>query len=240
MSSSPLIINDSGLKTQREKQKREKLEIEELIARAKIIIKKQIKENKIGGVEKPIKKNQEKEERKKMALRKFMNYLFMATAALLLLGAVQSPPAEARKFIGVNPFCRTASYRRLCTQMVNGAANWHDASVNAMKSTLELAKRIKNLVPLVKPAIAHLAPISRDSIMETCVENFDDIVDDIEVSLQALEADDIGTVRSHLSAAFTTDCEDALKEFGADFPLSKFARHLTREVDNCLAVLMQN
>ncbi|KAI3452697.1 hypothetical protein Pfo_009361 [Paulownia fortunei] len=174
-----------------------------------------------------------------MAPKKF-NYLFVAAATLLLLGAAQSHLAEASKFVGVNPFCRTASYRRICTQMVKGAVNWHDASVNAMKTTLELAKRIKDLVPLVKPAIDHLEPKSRDSIMKTCNEDFDGIVDDIEVSLQALEADDIGTVRSHLSGALTSDCADALKEFGADFPLSKFAGHLTRNVDNCLAVVMQN
>ncbi|KAL6577899.1 hypothetical protein OROMI_010227 [Orobanche minor] len=174
-----------------------------------------------------------------MAPNKF-NYLYLATAALLLLGAARSPQAEARKFLGVNPFCRTASYRRICNQMVNGASSWRDASANAMISTRELAKRVRGLVPLLKPAIEHLEPITRDAIMATCVDNFDGIVDDLEVSLQALQANDLGTARSHLSGALRSDCKDAMKEFGADFPLNKYSRHLTIKVDNCLAVLMQN
>ncbi|GFP97481.1 hypothetical protein PHJA_001892200 [Phtheirospermum japonicum] len=169
-----------------------------------------------------------------------LRYLYLATAALVLLGAAQSPQAEARKFIGVNPFCRTATYRRICTQMVNGASSWRDASANAMISARELATRVRDLVPLLKPAVAHLEPITQESIIKTCNDDFEGIVDDLEVSLQALQAGDIGTVRSHLSGALRSDCKDAMKEFGADFPLTKYASHLTIKVDNCLAVVMQN
>ncbi|KAH6801953.1 hypothetical protein C2S51_033399 [Perilla frutescens var. frutescens] len=176
-----------------------------------------------------------------MAPRRLMNYIMVVTATLLLLGAVQSPQAEARKFAGVNPFCRTASYRRSCTQMVSGAANWHDASANAIKATIDLAKRLKGLVPTIEPAIAHLEPMSRDSIRESCADSFDNVVDDLQVSLQALEAGDIGTVKSYLSSSVAADCRDSLKEFGigAEFPLNKYSDHLTQKVDNCLAVIMQ-
>lgn len=46
-----------------------------------------------------------------MAPNKLMNYVFIAAAALLLVGALESRQAEARNFAGVNPFCRTTSHR---------------------------------------------------------------------------------------------------------------------------------
>ncbi|KAL3636369.1 hypothetical protein CASFOL_020916 [Castilleja foliolosa] len=169
-----------------------------------------------------------------------LRYLYLATAAIILLGAAQIPQAEARSFIGVNPFCRTANYRLICTKMVNGASSLRDATANAMISAHVLATRVRGLVPLLKPAVAHLQPISQESIIATCTEDFDAIVDDLEVSLQALQAGDIGTARSHLSGALRSDCKDAMKQFGVDFPLNKYATHLKIQVDNCLAVMMQN
>ncbi|KAL1539340.1 hypothetical protein AAHA92_27969 [Salvia divinorum] len=166
------------------------------------------------------------------------NKIFIAAAALLLLLGSQ---AEARKFVGVNPFCRTASYRRICTQMVSGAVNQHDASVNAIKSTIALAARLKVMVPTIEPAMQHLAPVSRDSIKKTCVSNFDSIVENLDVGLRAFQDGDVSTTTSYLSAAAVGDCVDAMQEFGigADLPLSKYSARLTQRVDNCLAVILQ-
>ncbi|KAI3467560.1 hypothetical protein Pfo_024223 [Paulownia fortunei] len=168
-----------------------------------------------------------------------LNSLFLAVAALLLLFAGQIPPVEARKFIGVNPWCRTAYHRRLCTRMVKGAANWHDASVNSLRTTLELAKRLQGMVQLVKPAIADLEQKSQESIMATCIEDFDGTIDDLEKSLGSLEVRDIGTARSRLSAALSSECDQALAEFGIQSPLGRYAKVLYKEVDNCLAVILQ-
>ncbi|KAG6396487.1 hypothetical protein SASPL_142638 [Salvia splendens] len=166
------------------------------------------------------------------------NKILIAAAALLLVLGSQ---AEARKFVGVNPFCRTASYRRVCTQMVSGAVNQRDASVNAIKATIALADRLKSIVPTIEPGMAHLAPVSRDSIMKVCVSNFDNIVDNLGVGLRAVEEGDVSTATSYLSASTASDCVDAMLEFGigADFPLSKYSAHLTHRVDNCLAVILQ-
>ncbi|GER51539.1 plant invertase/pectin methylesterase inhibitor [Striga asiatica] len=173
-----------------------------------------------------------------MAPNKF-NYLYLTTTLLLLVGPTQIPRTEAR-FAGVNPFCRTSNYRRICTRMVNGASTQTDASVNAMQSALDLARRVRALVPLLRPAVAGLSPATQESILATCAEDFEGIADDLAVSIEALAANDVGTARSHLSGALRSDCKDAMKEFGAEFPLNKFARHLSLQVDNCLAVLMQN
>lgn len=170
---------------------------------------------------------------------KLTSYVLLAAAALLLLGSAQ---AEARKYVGVNPFCRTASYRRTCTQMVNGATNWQDAVVNAIKATRELAARLQAMVPVViEPAIAKLEPASRDSVRETCAETYGSVVEDLDVGLSAFAAGDLGTAKTHLSAAIASECADALKEFGIgdEFVLTKYSNHLTRRVDNCLAVILQ-
>ncbi|KZV52687.1 hypothetical protein F511_21067 [Dorcoceras hygrometricum] len=159
---------------------------------------------------------------------------------VLFLMASGSPPAAARRFIGVNPWCRTASHKRLCTQMAKGATTWHGASANAMIATLELAKRIQSMSDrLIRPAIAFLEPQSRESISASCAEDFELAISDLEDSIKALEANDMGTLTVHLSAAYSTDCSDALAEFGVDDPLAKVSGHYLKMVDNCLAVVRQ-
>ncbi|XP_073280647.1 uncharacterized protein [Primulina huaijiensis] len=167
------------------------------------------------------------------------NSLFLCMACVLFLIAAQSPSAAARRFIGVNPWCRTASHKRLCTQMAKGATTWHDASANSMKTTLELAKRIQFMSHLIKPAISFLEPQSRESILASCAEDFDITISDLEESIKALEVNDMGTLKVHLSAAYSTDCSDALAEFGVEDPLAKVSGHYLKMVDNCLAVVQQ-
>ncbi|XP_073148474.1 uncharacterized protein [Henckelia pumila] len=168
------------------------------------------------------------------------NSLFLCMACVLFLMAAQSPSAAARRFLGVNPWCRTSSHKRLCTQMAKGAATWHDASSNAMQATLELAKRIQSMSGvLIKPAIASLEPQSRQSVLASCAEDFDIMISDLEDSIKALEVNDMGTLTVHLSAAYSTDCSDALAEFGIEDPFAKVSGVYLKMVDNCLAVVQQ-
>lgn len=172
-----------------------------------------------------------------MAARKSMNSILIAaaTAALLLVAA------DARKFIGVNPFCRTASHRLSCTEMVNGATNHHDASVNAVKSTMALAEKLKSLVPTIEPAIAQLNPKAKSTIMESCAKRFDEAIDYLKMSIEAIDAGDVYTAKTYLSAAAADYCKDAVEEFdvGKELPLIRFSRMLNLKVDNCLAVVLQ-
>jgi len=173
-----------------------------------------------------------------MAPKKF-NYFSLFFVTLVALLIAQSTTIEAIKFIGVNQFCTTASHKKLCTKMVNGASNMHDATQNAILATLGLAKRIQSMSHLIEPAIATLEPVSQESIRSTCKDNFENIIDDLETSLQALKDNDQGTLLTHLSASASSDCDDALEEFSVDNPLSKVTGHLAKEVDNCLAVVQQ-
>lgn len=124
--------------------------------------------------------------------------------------------------------------------MVKNATNWHDASVNAIATTLHVAQRIQSLTPLLKPEITLLEPQTQESIMSTCQDDFDGIVDDLQTAIEAINSKDIGTVRTMLSAAYSSDCSDALKQFGVQCPFSKAIEILQKEVDNCLAVVQQD
>nr|GMD24656.1 polygalacturonase At1g48100 [Ipomoea batatas] len=165
----------------------------------------------------------------------------VAVAAVLLLchGADAFLPA----FIPgskINPFCQTATSKRLCTRMVGGASTLHDASANAIKATLKLAKEIESMsVGAVIPAVAKLKGVTKDSILETCHDSFENAVDDLNISLQALDADDHMAVMTRLSAALPSDCGDALKEFGVSFPLQNIVKFYARYLDSALAVVSQ-
>ncbi|XP_051144180.1 uncharacterized protein LOC127260492 [Andrographis paniculata] len=171
-------------------------------------------------------------------------YRLCLVGVALIVAAMGFQAAEGRSYEGVNPFCRTASYRKLCTDMVKGAGNWHEASANAMQSALELAKKLKGMAPqpqkLPETVPARDPAAQRNQVMEICKDNLDGVVDDLESSLEALRSDDVGTVRSHLSGALRTDCQDAMRESKMDFPFSRYLGTMKANIDNCLAVVMQN
>ncbi|KAL2510261.1 uncharacterized protein Fot_33908 [Forsythia ovata] len=172
--------------------------------------------------------------------QKMFNYfslLFLAMACLPLL----AQSTQAQQPGPVNEFCKTASHKELCTKMVNGAKNLHDASKNAMESTLIAAKKLQSMTKLIGPTLSAMRPITKDSILSTCQENFDNAVDDLETSLQSLENKDEGTLLTHLSAATASDCSDAFAEMGAKLPppLSSHVDYVFKLVSNCLAVVEQ-
>ncbi|KAG8383199.1 hypothetical protein BUALT_Bualt05G0159700 [Buddleja alternifolia] len=167
-----------------------------------------------------------------MAEFKF-NYLFLATAAVVLIAASNSPFAAARSYIGVNQFCRTSDYRRICTKMVKNATTWQEASLNAVTATLELAKRIQAVAPLMKPVLD-------EKLMKTCQDQIDSQVEDIETSFNALKRNDTASIHTRLGAALSNEsCQDTVKESGVEFPLAKAFGYLSRHVDNSLAVVLQ-
>ena len=164
--------------------------------------------------------------------------VFVATATLLLLLSAQSTDA---RFRGINQFCRTSDHRLLCTAMVNGAQNWHEAVFNAIHSTLAIATRMKRLLPTVGPALTDLPVESRDSTLQACQSNFGDAVDNLMQALTFLEAKDTGSLNSYLSAVSISDCLDGFDMLGASFPspVAKIARLMNRQVNECLAVSQQ-
>lgn len=136
-------------------------------------------------------------------------------------------------------YCHTAEDKQLCAQMVAGAQTLRDASEKAIKATMDYAKKIEGESGAIIPSVRTLPPETRKSIVATCKESFENAVDDLQLSLQALMAHDQGTLMTRLSAALESDCEDAVNEFGANFPLQKDMKRYNAELDSALAVVTQ-
>ena len=172
-----------------------------------------------------------------MASKRYQSFslVFLAMVTLIL-----TQSAEAR-FRGINQFCKTSDYRALCTRMVHGAASLREATANAIHSALGLATQMQSMIHLIEPTLVDLPPQSKDSIIQTCKENFDSSVDNLNQALQYLSAGDSNSMNSYLSAVTTSDCSDGFQQLGALIPdkLAKIVGLLDREVSNCLAVSLQ-
>ena len=158
----------------------------------------------------------------------------------MMLGLFASP-AEA-KYKGINPFCRTSDYRRICNMMVRGATNWHDASRNAIESGLRAATLLQKLTPQLDQALEGIDPSTKADTVSTCKDTFDSAADNMKQALVFFDTNDVGGLNSYLSATISiSDCQDAFKEAGADLPSSvaKVSNNLAMQVSNCLAVIQQ-
>ncbi|VFQ89955.1 unnamed protein product [Cuscuta campestris] len=159
---------------------------------------------------------------------------------LLLCGGANAFLPAFKPGSPVSQFCKTASSKRLCTRMVGGAANLHDATANSIRATLELAEKLRAMSgTVISAATTGLPADSKDSIVKTCDESFEDVVDDLKLSLEALKAKDNGTLMTRLSAALLSDCGDALDDFGVGYPLKTTIKLYARYLDNTLAVVTQ-
>lgn len=161
--------------------------------------------------------------------------IFLVSVTLCLVGTTEA------RFRGVNAYCRTSDYKQLCTRMVHGATTLDQATESAILSTLDLAKKwTPRLSSQLAPALIRLLPISQKSILETCKENFENVLENLEEALHHLKAGDKDSVNTKLSASSFSDCTDAFQESGLNnTPLSTVARLLARHVSNCLAVSQQ-
>ncbi|XP_074323702.1 uncharacterized protein LOC141660613 [Apium graveolens] len=174
-----------------------------------------------------------------MAL-KMQRHFAIFCLAMLMLGLFASP-TEA-KFKGINPFCRTSDYRRICNIMVGGATNWHDATRNGIQSALRAAMVLQKLTPQLDQALVGVDQASKADAVSTCKEIFDGAVDNMKQALVYFDTDDIGGLNSYLSAAIgIDDCQEAFKQAGAELPpaVTKISNNLSMQVGNCLAITQQ-
>lgn len=172
----------------------------------------------------------------KMANYNSFSLLLLAIVTLLIIS--QNANAEN---VGINQFCKTATHKRLCTKMVNGATNLHDASVNAIKVAIYVANKIKTLTPAVVQATSDFDANLKTQLVDLCGESFSDTIEDLTLSLELLNQGDLGGVGTRLSAAFDSECIDSLKEQGVTVPsLLKINANFEKIMDNTLAVVFQN
>ncbi|XP_020102033.1 putative pectinesterase/pectinesterase inhibitor 26 [Ananas comosus] len=76
------------------------------------------------------------------------------------------------------------------------------------------------------------------SIMEACINQYDDVPDTLDNALKALKAGDKGTLNSMLSALVTDfdTCEQGFEEFEMESTLAIYDKTLSQLSSNCLAI----
>ncbi|CAA3002114.1 pectinesterase inhibitor-like [Olea europaea subsp. europaea] len=136
----------------------------------------------------------------------------------------------------VYEFYKTTSHKELCTEMLNGSKNMHDASKNAMENTLVGAKKLQSMSNLIPPALSTMRATTQESILTTCQDNLDNTVNDLEVGLESFEKKDQRTLLMHLSAATISDCTDVFTKMSADAlpALSTEMDYVFKLVSNCV------
>lgn len=139
----------------------------------------------------------------------------------------------------VNEFCRTADHKDLCTRMVRGATNLHDATRNAVDSALNIALKLQQMYPMLEPALNNLPPKTKQSVLDTCRDNFDNIVDDLKKGIEFVDKNDLPSLNVHLSALTSSDCSDAFDGSLMPQPIADRITMMTQAADNCLAVSEQ-
>ncbi|KAK3028219.1 hypothetical protein RJ639_039502 [Escallonia herrerae] len=168
----------------------------------------------------------------------FGNYKSFSLAILAVVAlAFASNAAEAQ----VNPFCNTATDKALCTSMVNGAKTQKEATVNAINFTLEKAKLMKPMVDGLTGTLPKiLSLVSKDSLVQTCNENYESLIEDLVGAIEDIKTGDkFNSVPTKLSAVGLTDCADSLKDFSVVSPLGKLNDEINNYASSCLAVARQ-
>ncbi|CAL5338289.1 unnamed protein product [Camellia sinensis] len=148
--------------------------------------------------------------------------------------------AEA-KFKGINSWCRTSDYKLLCTRMVNGAATQEAAIANAVQATLQATTRLRPQLDLLGEALSNLPGLTKDSVITTCRESFENAEDNLKEALDYLKASDRYTVVDRIQTAESSflDCVTAIKEMGGATSLGKTSKILYRYSSNCMAAATQ-
>ncbi|GFY88258.1 hypothetical protein Acr_06g0001980 [Actinidia rufa] len=163
---------------------------------------------------------------------------FVAAAVVSLLFA---GGAEAR-FKGINPWCLTADYRFLCTKMVKGATTQEVAIANAVQATLNATTRMAPKLEGLVQAVAYLPELSKESVISTCRDSYDKVVENLNEALNFMKVNDDQSVLDRVDTAESSisDCLVALKEMGGNTEsLAKTSRILYRYVSNAMAVATQ-
>ena len=154
--------------------------------------------------------------------------------AVVTLGNAQGHPNA------VNPLCKTAKDPAFCTSMVKGAKNPHEAAANAIAASLEVVKRTKPLVDtqaVVSLLPRTLLPASRESMVSTCRDNYQDVIDNLTGALADLKKGDKDSLIIKLSASCLSDCVDGFQQFNIPSPnMKKAQEELNRYTEYSLVV----
>lgn len=162
-------------------------------------------------------------------------YLSLAILATVL---VVSASAGGGGGGGGGSFCGGAEDPALCKQLTGGAKTWGAAMTNAINGVSAKVNAGKRTVDVIASKLPrNLKPITKQSIIGTCHEDLDNIIDNLKQCLGYVKSDPTSALKFHLSAITFSDCTDGLEEFGLDVPeATQFADEILRLTSALLAV----
>ncbi|KAK6930984.1 Pectinesterase inhibitor domain [Dillenia turbinata] len=145
---------------------------------------------------------------------------FLAVVAVAVLAAVQSEASV---------LCTKTSFPKLCERVIGGTTSPAAALTKAIQASL---KQVLNAQAEAKNSKAD------KSCVDQCNEMYQSAVDSLNQSLEYIKTNDIGGLRSELSAVITyvETCNDAFAEMQIKNPFFNTNEKLKEYGDNNLAL----
>lgn len=134
-------------------------------------------------------------------------------------------------------FCDTADDKVLCAQLIGGAKTWDEAMTNALNGVLKKAAGGKSVADVVAVKLpAALKPITKESIVSSCHETYDFIMDHLKDCIGFVKDDPTSALRYYLSDISYSECLEGLTQFG--LPDVAEATQYTQEIAKLDSVLL--
>lgn len=147
--------------------------------------------------------------------------ILLVAASILLTIFMNSSTAVADG----NKFCEATEAGEemaLCVKLVKGAKTWEKALKNTVRAIAAELKKDKPFFDSIKKHLpGELEPISKESILATCKDAHESVVDSVNKVLENIkDGDPQGSIDTELSAALSalSDCTDGMDQFGVDDP----------------------
>ncbi|KAJ9708857.1 hypothetical protein PVL29_000721 [Vitis rotundifolia] len=146
--------------------------------------------------------------------------VFLTTATFLLAG--QCSAHDPKVSTALSSLCSDADFPQLCLEITKGASDPKSATQMAIQALILGATGLQK------------------SNLDTCVEVYDDAVDNLHTSLANIQSGDKAALKSNLSAVLSdiVTCDDSFAEGGDDPPaaLTKTNKVMRKLGSNCLAL----
>ena len=162
--------------------------------------------------------------------------VFLTTANFLLAGKCSAQDPVSMTSAALSSLCSDADFPQLCEEITKGASDPKSATQMAIRALILRASNAKALAVKLGSSATGL----RKSNLDTCVEVYDDAVDNLQTSLANIQSGDKGALKSNLSAVLSdiVTCDDAFAE-SADDPqaLGQTNKVMSKLGSNCLALV---
>ena len=157
--------------------------------------------------------------------------IYLSLAILATISAVSAGG-------GGGHFCSGAEDPALCKQLTGGAKTWGAAMTNAINGVIARVNAGKSTIDVIGSKLPrNLKPVTKQSIMGTCQEDLENIIDNLQQCLEFVKNDPSSALKFHLSAITLSDCTDGLEEFGLNVPeATQFADEVLSLTSALLAV----